>query len=67
VEEDESVKQEYTLTPGGETSGLGLFLQSMLLQFPVDEKRWGVCCSGRAFCSLIYMLVGDITKWGLMP
>jgi hypothetical protein len=67
VEEDEGVKQEYTLTPGAETSGLSLFLQSMLLQFPVDEKRWGVCCSVKAFYSPIYMLVGDITKWGLMP
>jgi len=33
----------------------------------LDENRWGVYCSVRAFYSPIYMLVGDITKWGFMP
>ena len=41
----------------GKTSGLGLFLQWMLLQFPVSETRRGVYCSDRAFFQP-YLYVG---------
>ena len=39
----------------GKTSGLDLFLQSMLLQFPVDEKRWGVLFSQSLLQPYLYV------------
>jgi len=51
------VKQEYTLTPGGEDKWLRPVSAVNASSVPVDEKRWRVYCSVRAFFQP-YLYVG---------